>query len=154
MIESCHFCHKVIKDNEPQCLVGTTDTGMDMRPAHQECAGIYYPPDKQKRDDEPHPERKVPRRPSATERFDDAIANVTLERGEIYGHPEDNFSRLSIMANGLRDCQDPILREVLYMILSKVARLVHSPDHLDSWIDIAGYARTGTMIMDRRSGHR
>ena len=36
------------------------------------------------------------------------------------------------------------------MILDKVARLTNNPEHLDSWIDIAGYARCAVMIMDER----
>jgi hypothetical protein len=43
------------------------------------------------------------------------------------------------------------------MIGVKMARLCTTPDHLDSLIDIAGYARTIAMIhdeRDRRDGNR
>lgn len=33
------------------------------------------------------------------------------------------------------------------MICVKIARLIQSPDHLDSWVDIAGYARVAVMAM-------
>lgn len=35
------------------------------------------------------------------------------------------------------------------MICVKLARLIHSPDHVDSLVDIAGYARCACMIIDR-----
>jgi len=37
------------------------------------------------------------------------------------------------------------------MILTKVARLVETPAHMDSVLDIAGYARTITMILDKEA---
>jgi hypothetical protein len=36
------------------------------------------------------------------------------------------------------------------MIADKMARLCHSPTHFDSWLDIAGYARTAVMMLDER----
>lgn len=86
--------------------------------------------------------------------FDKATQTITQERGAIYGHPADDFGRLSKMAEGIADCKDETIRHALYMILAKVARLAHTPDHLDSWIDIAGYARTGVMVLDRRAKER
>jgi hypothetical protein len=37
------------------------------------------------------------------------------------------------------------------MVVTKVARLVQTPDHLDSWVDVAGYARCGVMLLNDRS---
>ena len=40
--------------------------------------------------------------------------------------------------------------EALDMIASKIARVVNgNPNHIDSWIDIAGYA---TLVADRLQG--
>jgi hypothetical protein len=50
----------------------------------------------------------------------------------------------------VQECPDPQIREVLGMIMTKVARLVQTPEHLDSWIDVAGYARTAAMLLDSR----
>lgn len=86
---------------------------------------------------------------SATEQFDAAIAKVTQERGAVYGHPADDFAKVATMAGAIKDCPDPLVKHALYMVLVKVARLAKTPDHVDSWIDIAGYARTGVMIVDR-----
>lgn len=88
---------------------------------------------------------------SATEQFDTAIGKVTQERGAIYSHPADDFGRVAQMAEAIKDCRDPLIKHALYMILVKVSRLANTPDHIDSWIDIAGYARTGVMVLDRKA---
>lgn len=49
------------------------------------------------------------------------------------------------------ECQDPQIREILAMVVTKVARLVQTPDHLDSWVDVAGYARCAAMLLNDRS---
>ncbi len=95
------------------------------------------------------PYREPPPR-GATEQFDAAIAKVTDERGKVYGHPADDFAKVAHMAQAIEDCADPRIKHALYMILVKVARLAETPDHVDSWIDVAGYARTGVMILDRK----
>ena len=82
--------------------------------------------------------------------FDAAISNVTQERVEAYGHPADDFARVAALKDVLEACPDPLLRHAMEMIAVKLARLCHTPDHLDSWVDIAGYARTAAMILDRR----
>lgn len=86
---------------------------------------------------------------SPLKQFDDAVQKVTQERGAVYGHPADDFMRVRQMAGGIQDCPDPRIKHALYMILVKVARLAETPNHIDSVIDIAGYARTIAMILDR-----
>ncbi len=87
----------------------------------------------------------------AAEDFDAAAAKITGKRGAVYGHPADDFARVAAMAEGIKDCRDPLVRHALYMILVKVSRLAERPDHVDSMVDIAGYARTIAMIADRRA---
>ena len=82
--------------------------------------------------------------------FDEAVASITQRRGADYGHPADDFARVAKIAEVVRECDDELIRHVLYMIAVKMCRIVETPDHLDSWVDIAGYARTAVMIMDRR----
>ena len=78
---------------------------------------------------------------------------VTTDRRNIYGAPEDTYRRVSAMRVAVDECRDPEIREILGMIIVKVARLIQTPDHLDSWIDLAGYSRCGAMILnDRREG--
>jgi hypothetical protein len=86
--------------------------------------------------------------------FDHALQGITDQRSADYGHPADNFRRVQQMVHVLRECDDPELREALEMIVRKVVRLIENPRHLDSWIDIAGYARCAAMIIDRREEDR
>lgn len=88
---------------------------------------------------------------SLLEQFDAAYAVVTLDRRDTYGAPEDTYRRISAMRAIVDECGDPQIREILAMIVTKVARLVQTPEHLDSWVDVAGYARCGVMLLNDRS---
>jgi len=80
----------------------------------------------------------------------DEVGALIAERGAVYGHPSEDFFRVSVMAALLEDCPDRVLRHVMYMIIVKVCRLIVTPEHEDSWLDIVGYVRTAAMIIDRR----
>lgn len=61
-------------------------------------------------------------------------------REVAYGKPEDNFKRIADLWKVYLGF-DITKRDVAYMmILMKVARLMNNPEHLDSIVDIAGYA--------------
>jgi hypothetical protein len=87
---------------------------------------------------------------SPLEEFDAAIARVNDSRGAVYGHPADDFARAVAIKRAVSGCPDDLIRHCLEMIAVKMARLVESPDHLDSLLDIHGYARCAVMILDRR----
>jgi hypothetical protein len=87
---------------------------------------------------------------SLLEQFDAAYSNVTRDRRDIYGDPQDTYRRISTMRAVVDECPDPQIREILGMIVTKVARLVQTPDHLDSWVDVAGYSRCGVMLLDKQ----
>lgn len=87
---------------------------------------------------------------SFVEAFDRAAASVTDDRAEHYGHPYEHYLKVSIIKSVLSECEDGAVRHALEMIAVKMCRLIHQPDHLDSIIDIAGYARTIAMVNDRR----
>jgi len=76
----------------------------------------------------------------------DISKKLTEERGKTYGHPRDDFERISSMARSLEVCSDPKVKHALYMILVNVSRLVQTPDHQDSVDDIKGYAETINML--------
>lgn len=82
--------------------------------------------------------------------YDLAIKDITDRRGDVYGHPGDDFDRAAKLKAVVAECRDPVIRHALEMICVKVARLIESPDHVDSWIDIAGYSRCAVMVVDRR----
>jgi len=76
------------------------------------------------------------------------IEEILEERGEEYGQ----FSEIARTAQTLKsvmlednphnlgDMTD-VMREALDLICSKLARIRNNPNHLDSWVDIGGYAQ-------------
>jgi hypothetical protein len=89
-----------------------------------------------------------PRCSKRLEEFDRIAATITQVRGKDYQHPKVDFAKAAALKELVQDCKDPLTRHVLEMLCLKMARLVHNPQHLDSWIDIAGYARCGVMVTD------
>lgn len=87
--------------------------------------------------------------------LEDAIQCVTKDRNSTHGNPEDNFQVIAGLWNQyliglekkeitgfLLDSKDV----AALMILMKVSRLITSPEHMDHWTDIAGYAACGGEI--------
>lgn len=81
--------------------------------------------------------------------FDAALATITQRRGEAYGHPGDDFQRVAVMKRSLPSWRDLRLQHIAEMLMVKLGRLAHDPTHVDSLVDIAGYARTWVMILER-----
>lgn len=83
---------------------------------------------------------------------------VAGARRKAYGNPEDNFKTIAALWDSYlhRRHQTGNLGDFMegranitatdvaaMMALMKVARLAESPDHADSWRDLAGYAACG-----------
>lgn len=76
---------------------------------------------------------------------------VMKDRNKSYGEPDEDFQRIAATLNGLgykvehgdttRQLQGHDVSVI--MIALKLSRLMWSPDHRDSWDDIAGYAACG-----------
>ena len=88
---------------------------------------------------------------SYTEQFDAKAASITEERGKEYPEPLADFTRVAMIKDALNNCKNPPVRHALEMIGVKMVRLAHNPDHIDSIIDIAGYARTIVMVLDKQA---
>ena len=86
----------------------------------------------------------------------DAIAGE--DRSRDYGHPLVNHQRIadiwSVQLGPI--LKRPILpgEAALMMIGLKLARLVNSPGHRDSVVDVAGYAKCWDMINERMAEGR
>lgn len=82
----------------------------------------------------------------------DAKALVEGDRQDVYGHPYDNFGDIAHLVS-LLDNRDipPRLKHAMYMVLVKIARLLNSPTHEDSWVDISGYALTALKVLEKES---
>lgn len=65
-----------------------------------------------------------------------------------YGSPWSDFSQVSYAALEMGLELGNPLHHALYMILVKISRLVATPDHKDSLVDIAGYALTYEMCLN------
>lgn len=82
--------------------------------------------------------------------LDEANKLTNKDRQDVYGHPADDFKKVANMTGPILESKiDPRLKHALYMMQVKIARLLNTPDHIDSVIDIAGYANTYAMILER-----
>jgi hypothetical protein len=77
---------------------------------------------------------------------------ISNDRNKSYGEPDEDFQRIAGIASamGFRiDAGGGEIRELrgsdvaTFMIALKLSRLMWSPGHRDSWLDIAGYAGCG-----------
>lgn len=91
-------------------------------------------------------EEKSPKAPAADRReelLNEALGYVTNDRQNSYGKPEDNFRRIAAFWSSYLGVPVENHDVANMMILMKVARLMQTPGHKDSWVDIAGYAACG-----------
>lgn len=79
--------------------------------------------------------------------LDGATRAVLQERNATYGDPDQDFIRIAAMVSAMwaDNLKRPLTGEEVaqFQICLKLSRLQHSPTHLDSWADIAGYAACG-----------
>lgn len=86
----------------------------------------------------------------------DVEACVCRDRQNTYGDAEDNFADIAKIASVVlapKLSKHLTAEDVaLFSACIKLARLKTSPDHLDNWIDLAGYAVCGGGIVKRKAG--
>lgn len=85
---------------------------------------------------------------------------VTGTRPQDYGSAEDNFKRIANLWNAHlsnRGIIDPTIKEgvntvdvALMCALIKMSRIENTPAHLDSWVDLAGYAACGYECAEKK----
>jgi hypothetical protein len=95
------------------------------------------------------PSKVVLKPKTRLQKFDEQnAAKLNADRGKVYGDPKVHFSRSARIKAVIAECKHPEARHAMEMIADKMARIIETPDHLDSWQDIAGYARTGVMVTE------
>ena len=67
-------------------------------------------------------------------------AGVVEHRRELYGEPGPLFERITARWSQVLGCEVTAAEVGLCLIDVKLARLVRDPAHLDSIVDVAGYA--------------
>lgn len=82
----------------------------------------------------------------------DLAKAAVADRGLNYGEPEDNFERIAARWRvhiknrfGIDVPIDAVSVSIMCIDL-KLGRLENQTDHLDSWVDVAGYAGCGANI--------
>lgn len=90
-----------------------------------------------------------PTGPVATESVLAEAAQLTNRtRKDVYAHPSINFDRIARLWSVILGCDVTPEQHALCMIAVKISRLVETPGHRDSLVDIAGYARTIELLAE------
>lgn len=76
---------------------------------------------------------------------------VCGHREQDYGTPEDSFQKIGNFWTAYLNYAAKIDAEDVasMMALLKIARISENPQHMDSWVDLAGYAACGAEIACR-----
>ena len=69
---------------------------------------------------------------------------VVSHRGKDYGDIKTNHERIAALWSVILEKEVKATDVALCMVAVKMARLIETPDHQDSWVDIAGYSATGS----------
>lgn len=78
--------------------------------------------------------------------FDRRAESVTHDRQSDYGDPRVSFDRIALMWSAITGADISAQQVAHMMICLKLGRLQTSPNHLDSYVDIVGYARCGVLV--------
>lgn len=75
---------------------------------------------------------------------------INGERAKAYGPALDNFGRIAKLWSAILGVEVTPEQHVLCMLAVKMARLCNTPDHIDSLVDVAGYAGTYEKLLEQR----
>jgi hypothetical protein len=84
-----------------------------------------------------------PKQSIRTSVLNEAEKIVNGQRANTYGGPEDSFKTIAKLWEGYTTREFSPADVAVMLALLKIARLKHSPEHRDSWVDLAGYAACG-----------
>lgn len=100
------------------------------------------------------PPRPKPVADARAQVLDGAKACVLANRNVEYGEPEDNFQRIAdlwtawLWSRGLLPRTQRLMRHDVAIMCGQIkeARIAESPEKLDHWVDLAGYAACGYKV--------
>lgn len=78
--------------------------------------------------------------------LDEAKNCVCGNREQDYGTPEDSFQMIGDLWSSYYGAEFTPCDVAVMLALLKIARLAYNPEHMDSWVDLAGYAACGGEI--------
>lgn len=78
--------------------------------------------------------------------LDTAGLIINGDRAKEYGNAFDSFERIATMWSALLDQPVSPSQVARCMIALKLSRLTETATHVDSWVDIAGYAALGAEV--------
>jgi len=78
------------------------------------------------------------------------LAQTLANRGEDYGSMYENHERIAVIWTVILGKEVTADQVALCMAGVKMARLIQSPNHNDSWLDLAGYAAVGAECAHER----
>ena len=64
-------------------------------------------------------------------------------RAKDYGDAHENHQRIAMLWSVLLNKEITVAQVYQCMIAVKLSRLIETPDHEDSWLDICGYSALG-----------
>ena len=73
-------------------------------------------------------------------------------RQDSYGDPADSFGRAAQIWSAILGIEVSPAQVAMCLAGVKLSRLAHTHDHLDSWVDLAGYAALGAEVATRAGG--
>lgn len=77
--------------------------------------------------------------------LEEALRITRGDRQAQYGPPDQDFQRTAAMWTALKGVEFTAKEVAMFMIALKLSRQTHQ-DKRDNWVDIAGYARCGSLI--------
>lgn len=86
-------------------------------------------------------------RPERERLLEEARRAISGDRQRDYGPPTPSFDRIGKLWAAILGVEEVTAEQyAMCMIAVKLGRLVESPNHRDSWMDIAGYAGLGAEV--------
>jgi hypothetical protein len=80
----------------------------------------------------------------------DAKEKINGPRAKDYGDAYENHDKIAKMWSAILGMEVTVAQVYQCMLAVKIGRLITTPEHEDTWVDIAGYAALGGEISEKR----
>lgn len=72
---------------------------------------------------------------------------INGQRAKDYGDANESFQQLAALWSPILGVQITPAQVALCLVQLKISRLLHTPNHTDSWVDAAGYIALGAKVV-------